>query len=169
MNRLYRSLAGLLEQKVSLYDEFISLLRREWDAIARFSRDNLQEILNKKETLALKLQVLDEQRESLIGELAEQLHLRVADLTLKKLVEGGNKADPVFARLATYRTRLLDQIRTIKELNENNGVFINRSSLSLKRSMAFIHRSDEEQLASYQPNGSMHAAVSQGRLLNTDI
>ena len=48
MNRLYKNLQDLLEQKIGLYENFIQLLNEEWKCVTEYSYDGLQEIIAKK-------------------------------------------------------------------------------------------------------------------------
>lgn len=166
MNRLYKNLLNLLLQKIRLYNEFIDLLRKEWDAVAGYSLENFTDIMNKKETLILKSEALEENRNRVMEALAKGLGLPAGDFTLNKLIS--SRQDPCNPKLAECRRRLLKQIETIRELNEKNKLLINHSSLSLKKSMAFIHRCDEESRSSYYSNGRLQEARMQSRLLNTD-
>ena len=50
MNKLYKNLQELLEQKIGLYEKFIQLLNEEWKCVTDYSYDGLQEIIAKKMT-----------------------------------------------------------------------------------------------------------------------
>lgn len=167
MNRLYKNLVNLLDQKIALYREFISVLRKEWKIVTEYSLERLEEIIKKKETLIFKLQALEESRVAVIRSLAESIGASPGDLTLKKLISA--RRDPLNPKLAESRKRLMEQIEIIRELNERNAVLIDRSSLSLEKSLAFIHRADEESMALYYANGRMRGSRMQSRILNADV
>ena len=48
MNKLYKNLQELLEQKIGLYEKYIQLLNEEWKCVTDYSYDGLQEIIAKK-------------------------------------------------------------------------------------------------------------------------
>ena len=62
MTKHYKTLLGQLSQKIMIYDELIKLMETEWDSVTAYSLEKVQEITNKKETLILKMQVLEENR-----------------------------------------------------------------------------------------------------------
>ena len=147
MIRAYRDLANLLARKTIVYNDLIVLLRKEWDIVAEYSLEDLQEITKKKEMLSLKIQALEEERLRIVRSLSESLGLPSEQLTVKELIR--LRKDPSNLKLAEYRKRLMDQMETIKKLNEKNRGLINRSSLCLKQSMSYIYRADEETRSSY--------------------
>ncbi len=166
MKRLYQILLKLLTQKAVLYEEFIGLLKTEWSVVTEHALGNLQEILKKKETLVLKMQTLEDNREKVIEEIAEALGLSGEELTLKRLVE--TDASPYSEKLIQCRNRLLGHIETIQNLNEKNKNLISRSSQSLQKSLSFIYKVDGDTEGSYHSDGKIEGGRMHSRLLNAN-
>jgi flagellar biosynthesis/type III secretory pathway chaperone len=153
-------------QKILIYGELIKLLRKEWDSISKYSYEDIQEILNKKETLVLKMQVLEENRTEVVKAIGKKLGMPFEELTLKKLIASIDH--PLTTKLGKYRETLLEQINTISELNEVNKGLVDTSSLSIKKSLAFIHKAQSDAEASYHADGQMNEGKSNSRMLSLE-
>ena len=164
MTGFYFTLTSQMGQKIIIYGELIRLLRKEWDSIAKYSYEDIQEILNKKETLVLKMQVLEENRTEVVNAIAKKLGIPSEQLTLKKLIASIDH--PVKFKLMKYRDTLLEQIKTIAELNEVNRGLVDTSSLSIKKSLAFIHTAQSDAEAGYHADGQKNGSKTSSRMLS---
>ncbi|MFQ5450795.1 MAG: flagellar protein FlgN [Nitrospinaceae bacterium] len=166
MNKLIRDLNILIGRKIDLYEKFILLLRQQWKCITDYSLGPLTEILAEKEDLVEKMQKLEQDRSVLMQKIEKRLGFAGPGLTLKKLIQ--IHPDPVNEMLAHKRTKLLSQIATINELHDRIKSLMNQSSLSLKKSMAFIHSADESAVSPYHSDGKLKQGALQGRMLSLD-
>ncbi|MFQ5716214.1 MAG: flagellar protein FlgN [Nitrospinales bacterium] len=167
MTRLYKTLLGQMNRKIAIYRELIDVLRTEWDAVVSYSLKRTQEALGQKEILALKMQALEEERMKVVAEIAEKLETESEGLTLKKIV--AMRDHPLNAKLMDRRETLLGLIDAIHELNEKNKHIVDRSSLSIKKSLAFLHRSQERAEADYHADGRiMETKRMQSRMLSAE-
>lgn len=164
MTSLYKNLVNILARKLVMYNEFIVLLRKEWDIVTEYSLEDLQEVTKTKELLSLKMQALEEERLRVVQSISEGLKVPAEQLDISALIR--LRKDPLNTKLAEYRKRLKAQIETIKNLNEKNRSLINLSSLCLKQSLSFIYRKDEESRFSYYANGMMRENRIQSRILS---
>jgi len=164
MGRLLRELNALIESEIALYNKFILLLKEQWDCISNYSLDSLQEIIEKKEIRVRQMQQLEKQRSGLMEKIARLRGFPKADLTLKKIIQ--TTVNPIRVKLGKSREALLSQIATINELHEGIKGLMDHSSLSLKKSLAFVHSKNEEANAPYHPDGKLGEASLQGRMLN---
>ena len=167
MNRLYKNLEDLLLQKIKLYEKFIDLLKEEWNCVANFSYDELQDIEAKKEGYVMQMQALENSRSCLIKKFEEILNVRQDSLTLKKIIQ--IKDNPLRKNLAKARTKLLSQIKTINEWSGKVKGLMDHSALSLKKSMAFIHSADEQAHSPYLANGQVVEGRVEGRMVSMDV
>lgn len=165
MSQHYQNLLNQLGQKIEIYQELADLLKKEWDCIAEYSLEELQEILVRKEHLLLQSQMVEENRNKIIGQLADELKIPQEELTLSKLIAA--RKYPLAQKLEDSRDRLLELISLIGDLSLKNKNLIEHSSLSLKKSLAFIHCVAEESLTSYHQNGRRGGNKMEGRMLNT--
>ncbi len=166
MNRLYRNLQDILEQKISLYEKFIQLLNEEWNCVTHYSYDELQKVIAQKENQVMQMQALENSRSSLMKKIAGNLKVRLPGLTLKKLIQ--LKENPYRNKLATCRKKLLSQIQKINILSSKIKNLFDHSALSLKKSMAFIHSEDEKAYSPYQANGQIREGKLQSRMVSVD-
>ena len=166
MTHLYKKMATILEQKMLLYKEFISLLQKEWDVVTEYSLDHLRDIIKKKEALVLKMQELEESRVEVTHSLSEMLGVPPETLTIKDLIR--LRKDPSNPKLIEYRKRLMAQIEIVKKLNDKNKGLVNHSSLSLQQSFSFMYRADEEARSSYRADGIMRKNRMQSRIISAD-
>lgn len=166
MNPALRKLNALIEKKIDLYDQFILLLQEQWDSITGYSLDSLQAILIKKEALIDQIQALEKERLGLMGKMNPPLGSAPANLTLKQIIQ--ITPGPVGVQLKKGRETLLARIATINGLHENLKGLMDRSSLSLKKSLVLFHSKGEEASSPYHPNGKLQEGNLQGRMLSLD-
>lgn len=164
MGRLLRDLNALIESEIALYNKFILMLKEQWDCISNYSLHSLEEIIEKKEIMVRKMQQLEKQRSGLMEKIARLRGVREKDLTLKIIIQ--TTVNPIRVKLSKSREALLAQIATINELHEGIKGLMDKSSLSLKKSLVFVHSKNEEANAPYHPDGKLKEASLQGRMLN---
>ncbi len=164
MGRLLRELNALIASEIDLYKNFILLLKEQWDSISNYTLDSLKEIIAKKENMVRQMQQLEKKRSALMVQIARLRGVPEADLTLNKIVQ--TTVNPIRIKLGKGRETLLAQISTINELHERIKGLMDHSSLSIKKSMAFVHSKSEEASAPYHPDGKLQNANLQGRMLN---
>jgi flagellar biosynthesis/type III secretory pathway chaperone len=164
MGKYLRELNDLIASEINLYKEFILLLKEQWNSITSYSLDSLKEIIEKKEIVVRKMQQLEKKRSGLMVQIARHRGVPETDLTLKKIVE--TTVNPIRVKLGEGRETLLEQIASINELHEGIKGLMDHSSLSLKKSLAFVHSKSEEASAPYHPDGKLEDANLQGRMLN---
>ncbi|MBN4077832.1 flagellar protein FlgN [Nitrospina gracilis] len=166
MNRLYKNLQDLLEQKVGLYEKFIQLLNDEWKCVAEYSYDGLQEIISKKDDQIMQMQALENSRSSLMKKIATNLKVGQSGLTLKKLIQ--YKDNPYRINLSNCRKKLLSKIQKINILSAKIKALMDHSALSLKKSLAFIHSEVEKANSPYEANGQVTEGRLQSRMVSVD-
>jgi flagellar biosynthesis/type III secretory pathway chaperone len=166
MNRLYKNLQDLLEQKAGLYEKFIQLLNEEWKCVTEYSYDGLQEIIAKKEDQVMQMQALENSRSSLMKKIASNLKVGQSGLTLKKLIQ--YKDNPYRINLSKCREKLLSRIQKINILSAKIKALMDHSALSLKKSLAFIHSEGEKVNSPYEANGQVREGRLQSRMVSVD-
>jgi len=166
METLYKRLEEILSEKSGLYSDFIELLQEEWNCVSEYSRDSLEKILEKKETMVMKIHKLNEQRERLTQSIAEKKQIPKGEKTLKAIIQ---LSDNQYAKhMAKHRNTLRQQIETIQRMNSKNKNLIHRSTMSMKRSMTWLYQVDAA-YTPYHQNGELREAPMQSGLVNTDV
>jgi flagellar biosynthesis/type III secretory pathway chaperone len=120
-----------LEKKITLYDEFISLLEEEWQALTRYSLPAVEEAVLKKQKLAAAIQTLEEARKALMTRIELKLEIKDQPLTLKNLLR--MHTYPINRDLAKNRETLLEKIRTLSRMNDQSRELMDHSALSFKK------------------------------------
>ena len=166
MKKLYKNLQDLLEQKIKLYENFVHLLNEEWKCISQYSFDELQTIIVKKNDQVIQMQALENSRSSLMEKIAGSLNMNPSSLTLKKLIQ--LKDNPYRINLFNSRKNLLSNIQKINTLTRKIKTLINHSSLTLKKSIAFIHSEDEKANSPYKANGQIIEEKFQSKMVSVD-
>jgi len=166
MKPLLWELNRILERKIVLLDEFVSLLEQEWDALTRYSLADIEAASGRKEQLAARIQELEETRKRVMERIASRLGAQEERLTLKALI--GMQDHPLSRDLARNRQTLLEKIRAINHHHAQARALMDRSSLSFKKSLAFLHATAEKAASPYHADGRVGEVRGQGRLLSTD-
>ena len=112
------------------------------------------------------MQALEKERLRLMGKLERHQESAPAILTLKQIVQ--TASDPIRTQLGKGRETLLSQIAAINKLHERLKDLMDHSSLSLKKSLVFVHSKGEEASSPYHPNGKLAGGNIQGRMLSLD-
>ena len=166
MNRLYKNLQDVLEQKIGLYESFIKLLNDEWKCVSQYSYDDLEIIIAKKDDHVMQIQALENSRSSLMKKIAENLNTKPSGLTLKNLIQF--KDNPYRVNLANCRKKLLSNIQKINILSGKIKSLMDYSTLSLKNSIAFIHSESEKAISPYEANGKVSGNKLQSTMVSVD-
>jgi flagellar biosynthesis/type III secretory pathway chaperone len=137
MSDLYQPLDEVLVQKISLYDELIGVMKEEWASISEYSREKLENVLERKSLLLAKVHELNHKREEIVQSFAQKLGHAQSDVTLKTIIE--LKDNPWGNRMSACREKIREQIQTINRMNSDNKQLIHRSSLTMKKSMSWLY------------------------------
>jgi len=166
MNDLYKSLDEVLVQKIELYNELIKVMKSEWASISEYSRENLEKALEQKSVLLAKVHELNHKREEIVHTFAQKLGRTQSEVTLKTII--GLVDNPWGKRMGTCREKIRGQIKTINEINSENKLLINRSSLAMKKSMSWLYEIDTA-YTPYYSNGQLSEPTMESRVVNTDV
>jgi len=133
----YDNLLDLLEGEAGHYRALLSVIEGEKRAIVASNLGQLGNAGKEKEELFLKIQMLEEQRQILIEDLAKYLGCSPRDLTIGKLAE--LVKEPHSARFKSLCSDLLPLAKTIRDLNGANEVLLRHSIELIRSSFAFLN------------------------------
>ena len=166
MELLLNELLGLLEGEIRLYDSLLLALQKEKRAVVDSNLEELNEANRKKESLFLKIRILDEQRLTILEKLADKLGQPAQNLTLTKLSQ--LVEEPQSTQLADCRSRLLSLAQSIQEVNLSNKALLNHS-LDLVRSSLTLLSDLMPSNPVYYRTGKMKDGDQSGRVVSGKI
>jgi len=137
-----KAIISILEEQIKTYKVFHDLLNRERACLVNIESEKVDEISKVKDTVIMKLRLLEEERQRLIKLYAEENGLE-PDVNLDKLGRlTGNNA------FHEMRSQLLSLLQSIEEMNRVNSILINRSLNHIKTTTNFFNLFRKE----YNPN-----------------
>ena len=166
MDLLLDQLIGLLDQETKLYQSMHTVIRKEKDAVIRSELNALNEAVEEKENLLLKLRILEEQRPQLVRRLAKILNHPPQDLTLNMVAELVD--EPYAGQLKDYSANLLELLTTVQEANHRNKTLFEHSIELMRGSFNLFN----ELMASntvYYRTGNIQYQNPTGKLLHGEI
>jgi flagellar biosynthesis/type III secretory pathway chaperone len=123
----------LLEQEKSC-KSLVVLLQKERAHLVDFDVEAMEELTKEKDTLLLRLRLLEEERIRLIAAFVAGVPgFPVGDVTLRSLVERTGDAE-----LAGIRLKLVSLVQSIEDLNGFNKQLIDRSLGSIRTATGFF-------------------------------
>ncbi len=126
------NIKAILVEQVEGYRELMKILQRERESLVHFNAKNVESLSKEKDTVVLKLRLLEEERIRLVGAFATDEAIAEED-AFRRLVE--QAGDDSFQRL---RLQLISLLQGIMELNGFNRILIERSAAVVKNALNFL-------------------------------
>jgi len=123
---------SILNEQVGAYRILLDVLQRERESLVHFNAPEVEALSKEKDTIVLKLRLLEEERCRLIKMFASENHI-AENVSLLRLTE--LTGDQAFQRL---RLQLVSLLQGIVEMNEFNRVLIERSSSMIRNALNFL-------------------------------
>ena len=140
-------------------------MKEEWASISEYSREKLEKALEEKSSLLAKVHELNHKREEIVQAFSQKLNRAQSDVTLKTII--ALKENPWGSRMNACRNKIRNQIETINQMNVENKQLINRSSLTIKKSISWLYEVDTA-YTPYYSNGQVSEPPMGSRVVNTD-
>jgi flagellar biosynthesis/type III secretory pathway chaperone len=166
MDSLVKKLLGLLEEETDLYRSLLSILQKEKKAVVAARIEELNDAGKEKESLLLKIRILEEQRLRVQGRLADSLGYKPQDLTLTKLSQ--LVEEPHSGRLKICYSNLMTLIPSIREINHSNKSLLTHS-LELVRGSLTLLSNFVASNAVYYRTGEMQIGSKSGNVLSGEV
>lgn len=123
---------NILKEQIEGYRRLMGLLQQEREQLVQFNPAAVETLSKEKDTLSLRLRLLDEERKRLL-EIFRREHGAGPDLTLRQIAEI-TKDDS----LLSLRLQMVSLVQGIAELNEFNRILIERSSIVVRNALSFL-------------------------------
>jgi len=122
----------ILTEQVVAYRGLLDILQRERESLIRFNTSDVEKLSKEKDTVVLKLRLLEEERIRLVRAYASGEAIPEEE-AFRKLNE--TAGDDSFQRL---RLQLISLLQSITELNGFNRILIERSAGVVKNALNFL-------------------------------
>lgn len=166
MDSLLDDLLRLLEEEIGLYRSLLSILQKEKKAVIGSKLEELNEAGKEKESLILKIRILEEQRIRIQSRLAHSLGYETRDLTLSKLSQLVGEHHSV--QLKICYSNLLTLIPSIQEINHSNKSLLTHSLELVKGSLSLLNNFVASN-AVYYRTGEMQMGDRSGNVLSGKV
>lgn len=133
-----KAIISILKEQIKTYKVFHDLLNRERACLVKIDSEKVDEISKVKDTVIMKLRLLEEERQRLIKQYAQDNGFDM-DINLDKL--GQLTGNSVFHEM---RSQLLSLLQSIEEMNRFNSVLIDRSLNHIKNTTNFFNLFNKE-------------------------
>jgi len=166
MNTLLSELITILNREIELHKELLSCIQQDRCLIIDLRVDDLFENIKRKETLIVKIKMLEESRISLVEQLSPHFEIPHQPLTLSDLVSVIE--EPYRSALNTSRSTLRALIKSIQEVNQGNTLIVKDSIFYFNRSLDFLNHAFSAN-PTYLQSGRIKDPARFGSLLTREI
>ncbi len=151
-------LVEVLESEADLYVEMRTVLQQELDSIAKLDVTELESAVRAKETLVVEARLLEEGRQALAKEVAEDLDVDDDEPTLSRLGEAlGTRG----RSLRGAQARLAARVGAVRALRAINNAFAGESLAQVQATLSLLGRLATVD-ATYGPGGPAGTPGAEG-------
>ena len=166
MEHLLKKLLRLLEHATELYQSLFAVVQQEKEAVVSLNLQHLNQACKAKESLLLKLRILEEQREQLMDKLASDLGCSPQEISLTQLSQWVE--EPYAGLFRERSTDLLALIQKLQKSNRQNKSLLSHSLELIKGSYNLLNNAMADSPVYYR-RGDVQKNRPTGRLLCGDI
>lgn len=166
MDILLNRLIGLVEEETDLYGALLSVLQKEKEAVVSSDLKELNEGSKQKESLILKIRILEEQRLTLLKKLADSLGHSSQYLTLTQVYQVVD--EPYSSRLRESSSNLSALVQSIQEVNHTNKALLIHSIELVRGSLSLLHNLIASNPV-YHHTGKVQTGDQSGKVLSGKI
>ncbi len=121
------SIANILTEQIGSCKVLLGILQRERACLVDFNADGVEELSKEKDTVLLRMRLLEEERIRLVRKFFER------ELTLKEI-----SALTGDTSLLDIRSTLLSLAQSVEELNQFNRLLVDRSLSYIRNTVNFF-------------------------------
>ena len=166
MEHLLKKLLRLLEHATELYQSLFAVVQQEKEAVVSLNLQHLNQACKAKESLLLKLRILEEQREQLMDKLASDLGCSPQEISLTQLCQWVE--EPYAGLFRERSTDLLALIQKLQKANRQNKSLLSHSLELIQGSYNLLNNAMADSPVYYR-RGDVQKNRPTGRLLCGDI
>jgi flagellar biosynthesis/type III secretory pathway chaperone len=166
MDLMIQQLLGVIEEENEIYRSMLTVIDKESKATVRSDVTALTKAGEEKESILVKLGLIEDQRRRLVDEMADALGYRPGDITITKISEcvGG----PFAGRLSKTGAELLAVLNTVKAANRRNKLLFEHSRELLRSSFNVLSELTRSGTV-YFRTGNLQRTYQTGKCVNGEI
>lgn len=119
MHQIISPLLETLEDGLTVYRKMLDTISQERDAAKRSDKDQLGRVGEAKQALVIQSRQIENRRQTLVAELANQYHIHDRPLTIRRLCTF--LEEPYASRLKTTAGELKTLVQTVQRENQANA------------------------------------------------
>jgi flagellar biosynthesis/type III secretory pathway chaperone len=128
-----KAILSILKEQISVYKILHELLKRERESLINFDAESVEEISKEKDTVVMRLRLLEEERIRLIERFAENNNLSPnINLEMMAKLTGDNT-------FSVLRSEMLSLLQSIDDMNKFNSILIDRSIRYIRTTSNFFN------------------------------
>lgn len=166
MNIVLSELIAILNREIELHKALFSCVQQDRQLLIDLRVDDLFENIKRKETLSVKIKMLEESRVALVEQLSTHYEIPHQPPTLSDLVSVVE--EPHRSALNTARSTLRALMKSIQEVNQGNTLIVKDSIFYCNRSLDFLNHACSEN-PTYLHSGRIKDPARFGSLLTREI
>ena len=128
-----QAIVSILREQINSYKILLELLNDERTSLVNIDAGRIENISKKKDTVVMRLRLLEEERQRLLTEFATDLDID-SDISLHELGKLTKNT-----QIPELRSQLISLLQSIEEMNTFNSVLIDRSLQHVRTSTGFFN------------------------------
>ena len=166
MDQMIHQLLRVLEQESELYRSILTVIDKECNAAVRSDLNALTKAGEEKESILVKLRLIEEQRIRLVREMAEALGYPPRDFTITMISQ--LVGEPFAGWLSQAGTDLTTVLNTVKNANHRNKQLFDHSLELLRGSFNLLNELTRSDMVYYR-TGNIQKNYQTGKCVNGEI
>lgn len=163
----FNSLEKILIDQTSCYKELFVLLHEEKELIKNSSIDNLQKNNRKKDEVIHQISSLDENCVSIIEQINNNVPIDKRPITLSRIIR--SIKTPRLNTLKNTYADLMSLVNSVKELNEENKMYINGSLRAVQGSISFLVSCAKGWTPFYEKGGHLRSENLTSAMISEEV
>jgi len=128
-----RALLNILEEQLNVYKTLLDLLKKERVCLVDINAEKVEEISKEKDTVVMRLRLLEEERIRLMKKYAEDNGI-IDTINLESMARHTGDS-----RFSILRSQMLSLLQGIDEMNKFNGILLDRSIKYFRTTTSFFN------------------------------
>ena len=166
MDQMINQLLHFLDRESNLYRSILTVIDQECNAAVQSDLNALTTAGEEKESIMVKLRLIEEQRIRLVREIAEALGYPTRDFTISMISQ--LVGEPFAGRLSQAGTNLKAVLNTVRNANHRNKQLFDHSLELLRGSFNLMSELTRPDMVYYR-TGNIQKNYQTGKCVNGEI